>query len=59
MKTRLGIKGDRFLINEELTYSEYDECPEQYKGLLMNMRMIQGVFDDKADISRFFSFHET
>lgn len=56
MKTCLEIRGDRFLINGKLIYSEYPKCPEQYKGLLMNMRMIQGIFDDKTDVSRFNRF---
>lgn len=52
--TVLKIVGDRFLINDELVYSEIENC--QYKGLLMNARFIQGVFDDQADVGRFNRF---
>lgn len=55
-KTRLQICNTKFLINGELTYSEYPACPETYRGLLMNARFIQGIFDDQADASRFERF---
>lgn len=55
-KTKLQIRKTKFLINGELTYSEYPDCPEGYRGLLMNARFIQGIFDDKADVSRFERF---
>ncbi len=53
MKTVLSISEDKFLINGELVYSEIKNCPKKYHGLLMNSRMIQGVFDDKEDVARF------
>lgn len=56
MKTALSIKEDRFLINDSLVYSELPNCPPQYHGMLMNARFIQGVFDDRADPSRFDRF---
>lgn len=56
VKTKLTIHGDKFLINNKLTYSEYENCPEDRKGLLMNARFIQGVFNDTMDISRFQRF---
>lgn len=56
MKTNFTMEGDRFLINEKLTYSEFDNCPVKYQGLLMNARFIQGVFDDKSDVARFQRF---
>lgn len=56
MKTKLSIDGTKFLINGSLTYSEYPGCPEKYKGLLMNARFIQGVFDDKMEPERFNRF---
>ena len=56
MKTKLSIDGTKFLINGSLTYSEYPDCPEKYKGLLMNARFIQGVFDDKMEPERFNRF---
>ena len=56
MKTTISINGRKILINGKLTYSEYADCPQEYRGLLMNMRMIQGIFDDKGDVSRFHRF---
>ena len=56
MKTKLTIDGTRFRINGQLTYSEIPACPEEYHGRLMNARFIQGVFDDKQDVSRFNRF---
>jgi hypothetical protein len=56
MKTLLKIQGSKFLINGQLTYSELKKCPEKFRGMLMNLRMIQGVFDDKQDPARFNRF---
>lgn len=56
MQTKLSIDGTRFRINGSLTYSEIPGCPEEYRGLLMNARFIQGVFDDKEDPRRFDRF---
>lgn len=56
MKTRFSIDGRKIQINGTLTYSEYPNCPMEYKGLLMNARFIQGIFDDKQDPSRFHRF---
>ncbi len=53
MKTLLTIEGTKFLVNGKLIYSEIENCPEAYHGLLMNSRMIQGIFDDKQDVGRF------
>jgi hypothetical protein len=58
MKTKLTIDKRKFLINGRLTYSEYPNCKEKYKGLLMNARFIQGVFDDKNDRTRFNRFNK-
>ena len=46
--TKMTIKGDKFYINGELTYSEIDGCP--YRGLLMNARftMIRPGGNDTA-----------
>lgn len=54
-QTVLSIKGDKFFINDALTYNEIPNC--KYKGLLMNARFIQGVFDDKIDKGRFQRFN--
>ena len=56
MKTHLSIKGDSFLINDELVYSEIEGANPASLGLLWNQRMIQGVFDDKTDRRRFNQF---
>lgn len=56
MRSVLSIEGSRFLINGKLTYSEYPGCPERYRGLLMNARFIQGIFDDKERPERFCRF---
>ncbi len=53
MKTVLTIDQTKFRINGELVYSEIKNCNPNYHGMLMNSRMIQGVFDDKEDVSRF------
>lgn len=52
-QTRLSIKGESFLINDQLTYSELAGSNPETHGLLMNARFIQGVFDDQADPARF------
>lgn len=56
MKTVLSIEGENFLINGKLTYSEIPGCDSRMHGLLMNARLIQGIFDDKADPARFNRF---
>lgn len=40
-RTKIAIEGDRFLINGRPTYEG-----RRIEGLLMNSRMVQGVFDD-------------
>ncbi|MEZ4865136.1 MAG: hypothetical protein R3C14_27720 [Caldilineaceae bacterium] len=52
-KTALAIQGESFLINGQLTYRDIAGSNPNAHGLLMNARFIQGVFDDKADPSRF------
>ena len=46
MKTKISISGNQFLINGRLTYSEIDNANPKSLGLLWNMRLIQGVFED-------------
>lgn len=53
MKTTLRIQSDRFLINDALVYSELPDVPSAYHGLLLNARMIQGIFDDAQAPERF------
>ena len=59
MKTNLSFFGRKILINQKPVYSEIPGCPEKYHGLLMNARMIQGVFDDRTDPRRFDRFGRT
>lgn len=54
-KTNLGISGEKFLINGKPVYEEIG-APDKMRGLLMNARFIQGVFDDKIDRTRFNRF---
>ena len=56
MKTRVSIKGERFLINDRPVYREIPGAPSSVHGLLMNARFIQGIFDDKAAPDRFARF---
>jgi hypothetical protein len=45
-RTTVDLQGDRFVINGGLTYSgrRFRGC--RIEGLLLNARMVQGVFDD-------------
>ena len=45
-KTAVTIEKDKFLINGELTYKGRTWQGHKIEGLLMNSRMVQGVFDD-------------
>lgn len=56
-KTVLTIKGQDFYINDKLVYDEI-EGQDYSKGLLMNARFIQGIFDDKTDRTRFHRFNK-
>ncbi|TDF98674.1 hypothetical protein [Paenibacillus piri] len=55
-KTVLDIRGEQFCINGKLVYSEIEGSRPEAHGLLMNARFIQGIFDDKADCSRYNRF---
>ncbi len=50
--TTVSIEGDDFLINGRPTYQgrEYDGM--RIEGLLMNARLVQGIFDDLNDETR-------
>jgi hypothetical protein len=56
--TVLSIAGEKFLINGRLTYEDAG-ASEEMRGLLMNARFVQGVFDDAADRTRFNRFGRT
>ena len=45
-KTEVSIRGDQFLLNGVPTYKGRSFEDHRIEGLLMNSRMIQGVFDD-------------
>lgn len=44
--TKVEIRGERFLINGQPTYSGVTWRGKPIEGLLINSRMVQGVFDD-------------
>lgn len=52
-KTRVRIDGDRFMINDMPVYSDIPGSNPRSHGLLWNQRMIQGVFDDACQRSRY------
>jgi len=54
-KTHLSVRGRDFWINGRPVYDEIEKAGDA-RGLLMNSRFIQGVFDDKADRKRFDRF---
>ena len=45
-KTSVAIEGDRFLINGQATYAGRTWREMKIEGLLLNSRMVQGIFDD-------------
>lgn len=45
-KTIVSIQGERFFINGEPTYKGREWKGYPIEGLLMNSRMVQGIFDD-------------
>jgi len=45
-RTAVGIRGDMFLINGKPTYAGRKWKGHKIEGLLMNSRMVQGIFDD-------------
>lgn len=45
-RTEVGIAGDMFTINGKPTYQGRSWRGKKIEGLLMNSRMVQGVFDD-------------
>jgi hypothetical protein len=46
-KTAVSIRGEQFLINGEPTYKGRTWNGKKVEGLLMNSRMVQGIFDDR------------
>lgn len=45
-KTEVAIRGDGFLINGQPTYAGRTWKGRPVEGLLLNSRMVQGIFDD-------------
>ena len=45
-KTQVSIKGNQFYINKKITYQGRYWNGHKIEGLLMNSRMVQGIFDD-------------
>jgi hypothetical protein len=45
-KTEVAIRGDMFLINGKPTYAGRTWNGQRIEGLLLNSRMVQGIFDD-------------
>jgi len=52
VKTELAIDGTRFLINGRPTHEGVEWRGTSVEGLLLNSRMIQGVFDDANPVTR-------
>jgi hypothetical protein len=46
-KTTVAINGDQFLLNGKPTYPGRRWEGHRIEGLLMNMRVVQGIFDDE------------
>ncbi len=48
VRTAVSIDGDKFRINEKLTYAGRPKV----EGMLLNTRMVQGIFDDRNAATR-------
>ena len=46
-QTAVSIAGDAFYINGNITYPGRFYNGHKVEGLLLNSRMVQGVFDDR------------
>ena len=51
-RTRVSISGAKFLINGRTTYPGRIFRGRNIEGLLLNTRMVQGIFDDKNPATR-------
>lgn len=59
-KTIVEIKGDQFYINGKPTYPGRTWQGHKIEGLLMNSRMVQGIFDDlNSDTVNEFAYSDT
>ncbi len=51
-RTEVSVRGEQFLINGEPTYKGRTWNGKRVEGLLMNSRMVQGIFDDRNPETR-------
>ena len=51
-RTSVAIRGDGFLVNGRPTYAGRTYKGLKIEGLLMNTRMVQGIFDDRNPATR-------
>lgn len=51
-RTAVSIHGDAFFINDKPTYVGHSYQGKKIEGLLMNSRMVQGMFDDRNPETR-------
>jgi hypothetical protein len=51
-RTVVGIEGPSFTVNGELTYAGRWHEGLRIEGLLLNSRMVQGIFDDLNPVTR-------
>ncbi len=51
-KTKVTIEGRQFFINAKLTYAGRTYDGRKIEGLLLNSRMVQGIFDDENPDTR-------
>lgn len=51
-QTTVGIEGDSFTINGQLTFPGRQFRGRRVEGLLPNARLVQGIFDDRNDETR-------
>ncbi|MGI8782562.1 MAG: hypothetical protein ACR2L2_02785 [Acidobacteriota bacterium] len=51
-RTEVSIRGDAFAINGQLTYPGRSYRGMRVEGLLMNARLVQGIFDDRNPETR-------
>jgi hypothetical protein len=59
-RTALAIEGDRFLINNQPTYPGRTWRGHRVEGLLLNTRMVLGIFDDRnADTVANWAYEDT
>jgi hypothetical protein len=50
-QTSVSIRGDEFYINGHLTYPGRQWHGYKIEGLLLNARMVQGIFDDRNSVT--------